>query len=218
MLHELGSTWIFGNSTGMLPNIPQGDLFEEFHRRWKSGIIHPVGPDVHINVEDHKSFCEALYQLQKLKNEIDERDIVYSKLFYSFVTCTEQGFSSKLWKVWTQESFQKKEIFSSSWSFYFKGSKRRDLHALNRWSRDNWRKQNYLPCYRKLTLHELLRIDHNAPWLHPKILPSDYFQLFYSQPKRNRRQLLCKIWGGGGGGKLHYGLCENGEWNWGIGN
>ena len=58
--------------------------------------IHPVGPDVHINVEDQKSFCEALYQLQKLKNEIDERDIVYSKLFYSFVSCTEQGFSSKL--------------------------------------------------------------------------------------------------------------------------
>ena len=97
MLHELISTWIFGNGTGMLPNIPQGDLFEERGpRRWKSGIIHPVGPDVHINVEDQKSFCEALYQLQKLKNEIDERDIVYSKLFYSFVTCTEQGFSSKL--------------------------------------------------------------------------------------------------------------------------
>ena len=99
MLHELVSTWIFGNGTGMLPNIPQGDLFEEQGpRRWKSGIIHPVGPDVHINVEDQKSFCEALYQLQKLKNEIDERDIVYSKLFYAFVTCTEQGFSSKLWK------------------------------------------------------------------------------------------------------------------------
>ena len=78
MLHELISTWIFGNGTGMLPNIPQGDLFEEFPRRWKSGIIHPVGPDVHINVKDQKSFCEALYQLQKLKNEIDERDIVYS--------------------------------------------------------------------------------------------------------------------------------------------
>ena len=108
MLHELGSTWIFGNGTGMLPNIPQGDLFEERGpRRWKSGIIHPVGPDVHINVEDQKSFCEALYQLQKLKNEIDEREIVYSKFFYSFVICTEQDFSS-------------------SWSFYFKGSKRMD--------------------------------------------------------------------------------------------
>ena len=35
-----------------------------------------------------------------------------------------------------------------------------------------------LPCYRKLTLHELLHIDHNAPWLHPKILPIDCFQLF----------------------------------------
>ena len=158
MLHELGSIWIFGNSTGMLASFygicPKGIcLRNSLELRWKSGINHPVGPDIHINVEDQKSFCEALYQLQKLKNEIDERDIVYSKLFYSFVTCTERGFSSKLWKVWTQESFQKKEIFSSSWSFYFKGSKRRDLHALNRWSRDNWRKQNYLPCYRKLTLH-----------------------------------------------------------------
>lgn len=108
MLHELGSTWIFGKGTGMLPNIPQGNLFEEFPRRWKSGIIHPAGTDVHINVEDHKSFCEALYLLQKLKNEIDDREIVYSKLFYSFVICTEQGFSS-------------------SWLFYyFKGSKRID--------------------------------------------------------------------------------------------
>ena len=35
---------------------------------------------------------------------------------------------------------------------------------------------------------------------HPKILPIDYFQLFYSPPKRNRRQWLCKIffWAGGG--------------------
>ena len=32
--------------------------------------------------------------------------------------------------------------------------------------------------------------------LHPKILPIDYFQLFYSPPKRNRRQWLCKILGG----------------------
>ena len=39
-------------------------------------------------MEDHKSFCEALYQLQK----IDEREIVYSKLFHSFVICTEQQF------------------------------------------------------------------------------------------------------------------------------
>ena len=34
--------------------------------------IHLVGPDVHINVEDQKSFCEALHKLQKLKNEIDD--------------------------------------------------------------------------------------------------------------------------------------------------
>ena len=116
MLHELGNIWIFGNSTGMLASCygicPKGIcLRSSLELRWKSGINHPVGPDVHINVEDQKSFCEALYQLQKLKNEIDERDIVYSKLFYSFVTCTEQGFSSKLWKVWTQESFQKKKLF-----------------------------------------------------------------------------------------------------------
>ena len=32
--------------------------------------------------------------------------------------------------------------------------------------------------------------------LHPKILSVDYFQLFYSPPKRNRRQWLCKILGG----------------------
>ena len=44
MLHELGSTWIFGNGTGMLPNIPQGDLFEERGpRRLKSVIICSPG-------------------------------------------------------------------------------------------------------------------------------------------------------------------------------
>ena len=74
---------MFGNGTGMLPNISQGDLFEEFPRRWKSGI-HPVGQNVHINAEDHKSFCEALYQLQKLKNEIDDREIVYIHLIRWF--------------------------------------------------------------------------------------------------------------------------------------
>ena len=69
MLHKLGSTWIFGNGTGMLPNISQGDLFEEFPRRWKS-CIHPVGQNVHINAEDHKSFCEALYQLQNSRMKL----------------------------------------------------------------------------------------------------------------------------------------------------
>ena len=103
MLHELISIWILGNGTGMLPNILQGDLFEEVPRRQKSGFLHPVTQDVCINVEDHKSFCEALYQLQK----IDEREIVYSKLFHSFVICTEQEFLqvarfiSKDLNVWT---------------------------------------------------------------------------------------------------------------------
>ena len=158
MLHELGSIWIFGNSTGMLASCygicPKGIcLRSSLELRWKSGINHPVGPDVHINVEDQKSFCEALYQLQKLKewNWWARHCLQLVLLFFCYLH--QQGFSSKLWKVWTQESFKKKEIFSSSWSFYFKGSKRRDLHALNRWSRDNWRKQKYLPCYRKLTLH-----------------------------------------------------------------
>ena len=79
MLHELGSTWFFGWGQGMVQGLSEGDLFEEFPRRWKSGIVHPVGPDVRSNVEDYKSFYEALYQLQKLQSEVDDRDIVYSK-------------------------------------------------------------------------------------------------------------------------------------------
>ena len=37
---------------------------------------------------------------------------------------------------------------------------------------------------------------------------------YYSRPKRNLKQWFCKISGGGGGrvNKLHYGLCENGEY------
>ena len=79
--------------------------------RWKSGINHPVGPDVHINVEDQKSFCEALYQLQKLKNEIDERDIVYSSFFYSFVTCTSKVFLQNYERFEPRSRFKKKKFF-----------------------------------------------------------------------------------------------------------
>ena len=116
MFHELGSIWIFGNSTGMLASCygicPKGIcLRSSLELRWKSGINHPVGPDVHINVEDQKSFCEALYQLQKLKNEIDERDIVYSSFFYSFVTCTSKVFLQNYERFEPRGRFKKKKFF-----------------------------------------------------------------------------------------------------------
>ena len=38
---------------------------------------------------------------------------------------------------------------------------------------------------------------------------------YYSSPKRNRKQCVCKLLVGGGGGegvnKVHYGICENDE-------
>ena len=79
MLHELGSTWFFGWGQGMVQGLSEGDLFEEFPRRWKSGIVHLVGPDVRSEVEDYKSMYEALYQLQKLQDDVNEREIVYSE-------------------------------------------------------------------------------------------------------------------------------------------
>ena len=36
-----------------------------------------------------------------------------------------------------------------------------------------------------------------------------FLSRYYSRPKRNRRQWLCKNFGGVN--KVHYGLCENGE-------
>lgn len=79
ILHELGGAWFFGYGQGIVHDLPEGGLFEEFPRRWKSGIIHPVGPDVRSKVDDYKSMYEALYQLQKLQDEVNEREIVYSK-------------------------------------------------------------------------------------------------------------------------------------------
>ena len=39
-----------------------------------------------------------------------------------------------------------------------------------------------------------------------------FLSRYYSRPKRNRRQWLCKnFFGGGGINKVHYGLRENGE-------
>ena len=56
-------------------------------------------------------------------------------------------------------------------------------------------------------------IDHNA--MHLVYLPkfciaivSNFFWEFRSHPKKNQRQWLCKISGGGGASKVHYGLCE----------
>ena len=37
---------------------------------------------------------------------------------------------------------------------------------------------------------------------------------YYSSPKRNRKQCVCKLLvgeGGGGVNKVHYGICENDE-------
>ncbi|XP_020619006.1 uncharacterized protein LOC110056803 [Orbicella faveolata] len=77
MLHELGSSWFFGWGHGVVQGLSEGDLFEELPRRWKSGVIHPVGPDVRNKVQDYKAMYEALYQLQKLQDEVNEREIVY---------------------------------------------------------------------------------------------------------------------------------------------
>jgi len=79
MLHELGSSWLFGWGHGVVQGLSQGDLFEELPRRWKSGVIHPVGPDVRNKVQDYKALYEALYQLQKLQDEVNEREIVYGE-------------------------------------------------------------------------------------------------------------------------------------------
>ena len=76
MLHELGSTWFFGWGQGMVQDLSEGGLFEEFPRRWKSGIIHPVGADPRSKVQDYKAMYEALYQLQKLQDAVNEREIV----------------------------------------------------------------------------------------------------------------------------------------------
>ncbi|RMX61143.1 hypothetical protein pdam_00016685 [Pocillopora damicornis] len=78
MLHELGSSWFFGWGQGMVQGLPDGDLFEELPRRWKSGIVHPVGPDVRSKVPDYKAMYESLHQLQKLQDEVNEREIVYT--------------------------------------------------------------------------------------------------------------------------------------------
>ena len=32
------------------------------------------------------------------------------------------------------------------------------------------------------------------------------------KPRRNEKQRLFKIWGGGGGNKVHYGGCGSGVW------
>lgn len=71
----------------MVQGLSEGDLFEEFPRRWKSGIIHPVGPDVRSKVQDYKAMYEALYQLQKLQDEVNEREIVYGKFLFIVIVC-----------------------------------------------------------------------------------------------------------------------------------
>ena len=53
-------------------------------------------------------------------------------------------------------------------------------------------------------------ISHNTPYLPPKILHNLFFFIspgYYSCPKRNWKQCLCKILGAN---KLHYGNFESG--------
>ena len=49
-------------------------------------------------------------------------------------------------------------------------------------------------------------LDNNTPCFPWNLAWPLY--LIYSYPKRNQTQWLCKIWGVN---KVHYGLCENGE-------
>lgn len=94
ILHELGSEWFFGWGHGTVQALSEGELFEEFPKRWKCGIVHPaVGSDVRGNVDDYKAMYEALYQLQKLRGEVYEREIVYSK--YSLLFLLTLSFHSQ---------------------------------------------------------------------------------------------------------------------------
>ena len=62
-------------------------------------------------------------------------------------------------------------------------------------------------------------IDHNAPCLPPRILHAIVSNSpgYYSRPRRNRKQWSDKVWFFclfgflGGGNKVHYGLCVNGN-------
>lgn len=119
MLHELGSSWFFGWGQGMVQGLPDGDLFEELPRRWKSGIVHPVGPDVRSKVPDYKAMYESLHQLQKLQDEVNEREIVYSKcLFYLTVNCEIVNSSNHARSSFGQRKIE--ERFTEPLKFYEK--------------------------------------------------------------------------------------------------
>ena len=59
-----------------------------------------------------------------------------------------------------------------------------------------------------------LHIFHNAPYLPPEFCITVFFTSpgYDSRSKRNWKQCLCKIWGGGveGANKAHYGKCASG--------
>ena len=58
-------------------------------------------------------------------------------------------------------------------------------------------------------------ISHNAPDLPSQILLNLCFFIspgFYSRPKRNWKQCLCKIWGVGGGGQIRCVMWKMWEW------
>ena len=65
-----------------------------------------------------------------------------------------------------------------------------------------------------LPIHHF-HIDHNAPCLAPKILYNHCFQFLLGItviPREIQDNGYTKFEGGGGVNKVHYGLCENGEY------
>ena len=68
-----------------------------------------------------------------------------------------------------------------------------------------------------ISCNHYFHIDYNAPCFPPQNFAQPLFPNspgYHSRPKRNRKQWLCKVfffWGGGVN-KVHYGLCENGEY------
>ena len=74
---------------------------------------------------------------------------------------------------------------------------------------------------RNLKIHQF-HMDQNAPCLPPPLLPkfcitilSNFSWVLQSSQEKSKtvvNQFLFWGAGGGGGNKVHYGLCENGEW------
>ena len=88
MLHELGSSWFYGWGGGRVVSPLQDGvgLFRELPKRWKSGIIHPVEVNLQREVEDYCAMFEAVYQLERLQQEVLKHAIVYSEYLVLIVS------------------------------------------------------------------------------------------------------------------------------------